>query len=444
MKVLFSPVGSTDPIRNMHDGSMLHIIRHYKPDKIYLFLSHEMHERHKADNRYMACIQYLTEKLEIHPEVNVIVRDDLIRVQDYEVFYSIFKDLLEKISIVENGAELYVNISSGTPAMKSALLVLSQLGEVKFRAIQVSTPLNRSNYTDEDVDRYNSEEQWECNEDNDEESGNRCEEVHSAKLMLLMKLDTIKNHLRAYDYTAASILAHELSNDLGENVVLYVDQALARQRLDYSEVNKIAKITGYMPLPVRKDEDRQPIEYLLAMQVKAERGNYDDFIRSLSPIFMELLDRALQVQCHICYRDYARTTNFGADAWNLDYADPLYQCICNTYPNFRGRELVGTGHLKDILLANSDNIQLNELVVSLRDVEEKVRNKAAHTMTAITEDMIRSWSGMESREILENLKKLAVRVKLVPEQDSKKIWDSYKDMNEKIIEVLNKSYTYQQ
>lgn len=440
MKILFSPIGSTDPIRNMHDGSMLHIIRHYQPDKIFLFFTYEMHERHIADNRYLTSIQYLTEALGFKTDVEIIVRDDLVKVQDYEVFYSIFKELLEKISTEIAGGELYVNISSGTPAMKSALLVLSQLGEVKFRAIQVATPLNRSNYTDEDVDHYNVTEQWECNEDNSWNSKNRCEEVHSAKLLLLMKLDTIKKHLRAYDYTAASRLAHDIATDIGNDAVLYVDQALARQRLDYKAVSEIAKATGYMPIPIRKDEDRQSIEYLLSLQVKVDRGNLDDFIRGLSPIFMELLDRALRVQCNINYMDYCRKTDYGAEKWNLSLRDPIYQCISIHDAHFDGHNQVKTSHLKTLLVEKSNNAKLNELVIKLRDVEEKVRNKAAHTITAITEDVIRGWSGMGSAEIAQGLKDLAIRVRLIPEQNAECIWNSYDDMNEVIIRVLNSSY----
>ena len=32
--ILFSCLGSTDPVRGEHDGAMLHIARHYKPDRI--------------------------------------------------------------------------------------------------------------------------------------------------------------------------------------------------------------------------------------------------------------------------------------------------------------------------------------------------------------------------------------------------------------------------
>lgn len=42
--IIFSPVGGTDPISssNLRDGSLLHICRWYKPDKVYLYMSKEI------------------------------------------------------------------------------------------------------------------------------------------------------------------------------------------------------------------------------------------------------------------------------------------------------------------------------------------------------------------------------------------------------------------
>ena len=38
MRVLFTPVGDTDPVRGYHDGGMLHILRHYAPvDRVLYF-----------------------------------------------------------------------------------------------------------------------------------------------------------------------------------------------------------------------------------------------------------------------------------------------------------------------------------------------------------------------------------------------------------------------
>ena len=36
-KYLFSPIGNTDPIKYLYDGSMLHRCRYYEPDVVYLY-----------------------------------------------------------------------------------------------------------------------------------------------------------------------------------------------------------------------------------------------------------------------------------------------------------------------------------------------------------------------------------------------------------------------
>ena len=39
--ILFTPVGGTDPISatNYYEGAILHICRHYMPDKVVLYMS---------------------------------------------------------------------------------------------------------------------------------------------------------------------------------------------------------------------------------------------------------------------------------------------------------------------------------------------------------------------------------------------------------------------
>ena len=40
--ILVSVVGRTDPMRSEHDGPILHIIRHYHPERAVLFLTEEI------------------------------------------------------------------------------------------------------------------------------------------------------------------------------------------------------------------------------------------------------------------------------------------------------------------------------------------------------------------------------------------------------------------
>ena len=57
--ILFSPVGGTDPISatNCRDGSLLHICRVRKPNKVILYMSQEVLENQKKDNRYLYCLE---------------------------------------------------------------------------------------------------------------------------------------------------------------------------------------------------------------------------------------------------------------------------------------------------------------------------------------------------------------------------------------------------
>ena len=56
-RILFSPLGKTDPISNMRDGSMLHICRIYKPNIVYLYMSSEILQDHNKDDRYVYCLR---------------------------------------------------------------------------------------------------------------------------------------------------------------------------------------------------------------------------------------------------------------------------------------------------------------------------------------------------------------------------------------------------
>ena len=103
-KILFSPVGGTDPIseNNYRDGSMLHICRHYKPDKVILYLSKEMAEKHHKYNPYGYCIEKLAELQNRQIQVEYIERRELTRVQEFDYFYKDFRDILKDNVYAQN------------------------------------------------------------------------------------------------------------------------------------------------------------------------------------------------------------------------------------------------------------------------------------------------------------------------------------------------------
>ena len=64
--VLFSPVGGTDPLSNVNyqDGAILHIVRNYRPNRIVLFMSKEILQHHREDNRYIKSLNLLYEQIQ--------------------------------------------------------------------------------------------------------------------------------------------------------------------------------------------------------------------------------------------------------------------------------------------------------------------------------------------------------------------------------------------
>jgi hypothetical protein len=184
--VLFSPIGSTDPITGQHDGPFLHICRIYKPQKVYFYFSKEMFEYHQLDNRYLFCLEQLGKFLGHRFETELIIRENLVDVHLFDFFYSEFEECLKRIRR-ETDAKILLNVSSGTPAMKGALQTLAVLSEHRYLPIQVSTPEKKSNPGAEDRTRYEKETQWECNLDNSENAENRCHVSYGENLWAVIQ-----------------------------------------------------------------------------------------------------------------------------------------------------------------------------------------------------------------------------------------------------------------
>ena len=146
--ILFTPVGGTDPIslNNYHDGSILHICRFYKPDKVILYMSKEMLDFQEKDDRYRYCLDRLA-KMQDRPMIyEIIERWELTKVHEFDYFYEDFRKVISHIyETMDDSDTLLLNVSSGTPAMKSGLLVLQTLGEFPAKVIQVATPVGKLN-----------------------------------------------------------------------------------------------------------------------------------------------------------------------------------------------------------------------------------------------------------------------------------------------------------
>lgn len=439
---LFSPVGNTDPIKYQKDGSLLHICRVYKPDVVYLYLSKEIYAHHLEDNRYIKTLQLLGEKLDHKFEIHTIVRKDLVEVQQYDFFYQEFREQIAEIEkMMLPGDQLLLNMASGTPAMKSALVVMATLAEYRFVPIQVKTPKNGSNLEFEERDFYDVEENWERDADNQSEFENRCYEVRCMNLLRMLKLDIIKNHLLAYDYRAALNVSKDLNPRLNTRTQNLLKAADARLNLDWKTLRKYS-LDNMPEFGTTKNLSQKNIfEYVLGLDIKLKKGEFADFVRGITPVVADLLEIYLDVKCNIKIDDYCYYNKKNVRNWDYQKMrnnTAIYLSLTEKFKEFKFG-MVSSIHLNAIIQKIGRNKQLNNLCQRLTDVEQNIRNIAAHEIVSVTESWIRQKVQFSAQEILNTIKILCNELKIC---ENRADWDSYDKMNHFLLQALDADQQY--
>ncbi|ASS37304.1 hypothetical protein AXF17_01680 [Mogibacterium pumilum] len=316
-RILFSPVGSTDPISSQRDGALLHIIREYRPDKVILFLSKEINGYENTDNRYSYCLNKLQEMMGKKIEFEWMIREDLVDVHLFDPILLDFKEILEDLcSSIEEEDELLLNISSGSPAMKSALQTLTAFTERPMIPIQVSSP-NKEVNTHEDVKGdYDVELQWELNLDNSDETfENRCAKSNITNLNTEIRRSIIQEHIEAYDYRAALDVANSVRDYISKDAISLIEAGSARLKLDKSNCEKKAKSVKYDIYPIKQGDHWNIFEYLMIMKIKLEKEEYADYIRSISPVFLKLLEMIIKKTQIVDLNSLVRFDKRSGSAW---------------------------------------------------------------------------------------------------------------------------------
>lgn len=437
--ILFSPVGGTDPISNTNamDGSLLHICRVYRPDKVIMYMSKEILDKQQEDNRYLYCLDRLAGLQGRKMEYEIIERRELTNVQEFDFFYQDFREIIAGIAErMDKSDRLLLNVSSGTPAMKSGLLVLQTLGEFDCKLIQVATPqrgMNEHVHTGYDVAML-----WELNGDNKEEFENRCKEVQCPTLSAIKKEEIIKKHIAVYDYRAAVAVAQTMPSEYTAGYLELLKMADARLLLDSETVDKILTENNVFRLPLRSGDGRSDFEYALILDVKLKRGEYADFIRAITPLIVDLFEVVLKKQCRIDVNSYCSMKKKVRewDEMKLHGTDVLRKLEAGYSSGKFKTGPVYSDHLKILIEAYSRESQLKQLAEKLRDVERKIRNLAAHEIVSIKDGTIKELTGLTGNQIMNMIKDIFAYTGIDVKRE---YWNSYDDMNQKILEIMEKS-----
>ena len=169
MKILFSPIGTSDPIRDNYDGPWLHCCRNEQPDLTVIYMTATIANYHEKDDRYKKTLQLLAEHLHKEIEIRTEIHPEITDPQKQNSFDHDFCGILKKLHNEFPDAEILVNCSSGTPTMKTSAADSVLMVDFPVRRLQVDSPeetIGKNNEGRVGAD-YDTLTEWECNLNNE-------------------------------------------------------------------------------------------------------------------------------------------------------------------------------------------------------------------------------------------------------------------------------------
>ena len=388
--ILFSPVGTADPITALGDGPMLHIVRHYQPSVVTLFLSPAVAAFEDADHRYTAAI------LRLAPATTIrTVETPQTQVHRFDLFVPEFRALIEAFAAEFPGEEILLNTSSGTPAMQSALVAINAFGIPATTAIQVSTPSSKMSSPGdrESPTNYDLDLMWDANEDNLPGSANRCFTATSAALGTLLERQNLKQLVNSYDYPAAATIAPQAR--LPRPTLDLITGVTRRANLDHDKAQKLLAGTefAYRAEPAA--------EYIAVLDLLRKRKQWAEFARATTPA----IDAALQAALARYLPEHRYLSRDGRlELRKLDnepaIKDALHHRPSPT-PAPKYRYLYTMDWLA--LLKEFAPADHYGTLTPLGDFAKRVRNTAAHEIVSISAEKLKQDSGLTAQELLDIL-----------------------------------------
>lgn len=453
MRVLFTPVGDTDPVRGYHDGGMLHILRHYAPvDRVFVFLTKEMEDKETESGCYTKGIQKVAPQCKIE-----FIRSGITEPHIYErltVLQDVFQEKYEQYP----NEEWLLNLSSGTPQIKSVMSLIG-LDYPQVKAIQVFSPAEGSNNKSHPEKTPEMLEMlYHFNDDDDPSSSNRCNEPE----LSLLKKHSVKMQIislvRNYEYEGALQLLiqnRSLFSDISEKLLRH---AVHRRNLMWRDANKI--ISSYKGSSlISKAGDFE--EFFRVMELRQRKKQLPEFIVKITPICTKLAtDYAMSLAqrmlfdlnaCSEIRRDEDGSIRYVLKREKIGrHNNMLLEHLNRKYKGgFKDSDLsisnmayICEWIINSGISSNRRDIEIKKIFARLSIVSENIRNKVAHKIVMnLTENIIREWSkgkersgiadtGLDSRDILNYLHRASDLIR-----GQKFQWD-YDELNNFIIDSL--------
>ncbi len=451
--ILITVVGTTDPIRGNYDGPILHIVRHYSPKKVVLILSEEIGRNEKEYHHNEEAIHLLKPDCEVKS-----VMTGITDVYGYDAFALSLLNICNQVKNSNEGEKIYLNISSGTPQMKTAFCMIAISDPETYVPIQVISPENAANKSKVFEPSKELVEEWfETDIDNEEGVPSRCNipELLNFKRPILQF--QILSLIQNYDYSGACQLYKENQKVFSEKAGTLLEHARRRLNLEHKEASALAEKLGLKAelYPVSRSNISRLIEFYNSMKVKQIRGELNDFAMRME-ILTEYLGIFLLEDCMRVPLASITDSRKLKNSTLLLLSKVKCESKINGIVDYLNKQFADTKlgefdwgkpisatsivHIVSYLSTKAEFERYAEVTAEMNKwivLTSQIRNPAAHTIISITEDIFRNSYGNKTSETLVNNMRTAL-IKIFGKEISKEAFDIYKKINGMIKDELEK------
>lgn len=417
MRVLYSAIGTTDPVRGLRDGGLMHIMRHYRPDVVCLFLSAEMVRRDREDDRVNKTFAHIRENWGGYDPQLVRFETDIEDPSDLDALAGPMEALLDQIIRDYPGAEVLMNLSSGTPQMEILIVQMSQDPRRRnIRGIQVKNPERRSGTTQRTNTRnYPIDEALGLNEDEEPGQENRCVEPN----LLAVRRDTVRKQLEKMvaqrNYAAIADMGADLPApwpqlarhlDYRSRFLLSKAEEAAKG-LSFKGVQLHSKMPDLQDWKQKRDYPLvEMVEYFSMLKHLVYLERYTEFALRLNPFVIQLQLTLLDRQGKSGLLTGSKTRRKVTPSHIAQQDPALLEALTDKFGSVTEEKDVSIPALNVML----GHYGLAPEAVTLLDrcelVNSELRNPAAHTFKPITNEHIRTVCGMTAQQLVRGLEEL--------------------------------------
>lgn len=367
MTTLISCIGDTDPIRNRHDGALLHLVRVFRPQKILLIYSERALSKETNILLALNSIDGYNPMIEKSDEV----------ISDSEVFifdkmYEVLNGIISKYS--KEDEDLILNLSSGTPQMKSALFTINRLKDINVKAYQVVTPSHSSNEGIKHDNNLDIDYLISTNLDNRDDFEKRILEDKAEKFQQTLIKRTMKDLLNSFDYESLYNLSTGQHRVMSKTKTRKLNSSLQ----DLTEAVKYQKLLKVVSQTKYSEKEKKLINSYLIILLQANRE-----------LVSEVLIRSKNIGEYACelyleknYPDLILWDKGRPYLNSINYPDIESKLLNNKDIHYRKEQYLNIHFYIQILKELDEDEELIESLNKLSGYNQQ-RNKVAHGLSEI-------------------------------------------------------------